>query len=234
MVVSKKGKKRGVNGLKQPLAVTAYEQICRKIIILEYKPGQVLDEKELMADLGLGRTPIREALLRLAGEGWVESQPNRGAIVPSITLQGTKAIFEAMKILEVGVADLVICQNTSTLLQQMTTANAEVQSATEARNILRLVETNHAFHLCFAHYSQNKYLIRSINEVMNKAKRLAYLSYANEIALERSLQQHYASVVQEHENIIECLRKRDEIELKETIIQHINTFQQRIIHYMSS
>jgi DNA-binding GntR family transcriptional regulator len=234
MVVSKKTKKNGANGLRQPLAVTAYEEICRKIIILECKPGQILDEKQLMADLGLGRTPVREALLRLAGEGWVESRPNRGAVVPSITLQGTKAIFEAMKILEVGVAGLIVCQNTSALLQEMTAANAGVRSATEARDILGLVEANHAFHLCFAHASQNKYLIRSVNEVMNQAKRLAYLSYANEIVMERSLELHYVSVIREHEKIIESLKKRDEKKLKETIIQHINTFQQRIIHYMSA
>ena len=219
---------------KQPLGAVAYEQICRRIITLDYEPGRILDEKQLMADLGLGRTPVREALLRLAGEGWVESQPNRGAVVPAISLQGTRAIFEAMKVLEVGIAGLVVAQNTSSLLPRMAEVNETLKAARESEDILGLVEANHDFHLCFARCSQNPYLIRALNEVRNQAKRLSYLSYANEIEPERSLQAHYASVVTEHDEIMAYLKERNEVKLKETIIQHINTFQERIIRYMAS
>ena len=73
--------------LKKPLGITAYEKIYERIIALEYKPGQNLEEKQVMSHLNLGRTPIREALLRLAGENIVESQPGKGFMVPSITLK---------------------------------------------------------------------------------------------------------------------------------------------------
>ena len=52
---------------KQPLAAIAYETIVRKIICLEYQPSQHLEESQLVEDLGIGRTPIREALVRLHG-----------------------------------------------------------------------------------------------------------------------------------------------------------------------
>jgi len=222
------------NNQKQPLGVMAYENICRKIVTLEYTPGQVLDEKELMADLQMGRTPVREALLRLAGEGWAESQPNRGTIVPPITLQDTKAIFEAMRVLEVGIAKLVVTQNTSSMLSRMAEVNTKLKAASDSGDILGIVETNHDFHLCFARCSQNTYLIRALNEVRNQAKRLSYLSYANEIEPERSLQAHYASVVTEHDKIMRYLKERNEAKITETIIQHINTFQKRIMRYMAS
>ncbi len=227
-------KKTNTNNQKQPLGVMAYEHICRKIVTLEYTPGQVLDEKELMADLHMGRTPVREALLRLAGEGWAESQPNRGTIVPPITLQDTKAIFEAVRVLEVGIAELVVTQNTSSMLSRMAEINAKLKVARDSGDILGLVETNHDFHLCFARCSKNTYLIRALNEVRNQAKRLSYLSYANEIEPEMSLQAHYASVVTEHDKIMGYLKERNEAKLKETIIQHINTFQERIMRYMAS
>ena len=219
---------------KQPLGLIAYEQICRKIITLDYEPGQILEEKQLMEDLGLGRTPIREALLRLAGERMVESQPGRGIIVPPITLQGTKAVFEAMKILELGIVSLAVCQNTNPLLPQMATASDAVTAAIEARDMLGLVEANHTFHMYFARCSHNEYLVRAVSEVRNEAKRLSYLSYANEIESANSLQTHYESVIREHEEIITHLRERNETELNETLLKHINTFQQRIIHYMTS
>ena len=56
---------------KQPLAVTAYETMVRKIICLDYQPSQHLEENQLVEDLGIGRTPVREALVRLHSEKMV-------------------------------------------------------------------------------------------------------------------------------------------------------------------
>jgi len=173
---------------KQPLAVTAYNKIFQKIISLEYQPGQSLEENQLVEHLGIGRTPVREALLRLAGEKMVESQPQKGVIVRPITLQNTKATFEAMKIME-----------------QMTAANEEVKSAVKTMDVLSLVKTNHVFHMHFAQCSYNEYLIRAVTEIRSEAKRLSFLSYANEIDPDRSLQIHYQSVITEHEKIITYL-----------------------------
>jgi DNA-binding GntR family transcriptional regulator len=219
---------------RQPLGVAAYEQICRKIITLAYKPGAVLDEKQLMADLEFGRTPIREAILRLAGEGWIETQPNRGAMVPPITIQGTKAVFEAMRILELGVAGLAVNQNIDEQLAAMRAASHLVKKTINSNDILLLVDANHLFHLAYAECANNEFLVRACLEVRNQAKRLAYLSYANDLGMNRSLQKHYETVVSEHETIITCLHDKNEALLKETIIQHINAFQGRILAYMSS
>ncbi len=219
---------------RQPLAMAAYDEIFRKIISIEYQPGQRLEEGQLVEQLGIGRTPIREALLRLAGEKLVESQPGRGFIVRPITLQNTKAAFEAMKILELGVAELAVRQDPTPFLPPMTAANEQVQAAIGSMDVLGLVEANHVFHMQFAQCSYNEYLIREVGEVRSEAKRLAYLSYANEIDPDRSLKVHYRSVIKEHDVIIECLKQRNEALLKETIVEHIRAFQQRIILYMTS
>ena len=174
---------------RQPLGVAAYEQICRKIITLAYKPGAILDEKQLMVDLEFGRTPIREAILRLAGEGWIETQPNRGAMVPPITIQSTKAVFEAMRIYELGVASLALNQNIEEESAAMTAANELVKETMGNNDVLRLVDANHLFHLAYAACAKNEFLTRSCLEVRNQAKRLAYLSYANEIGMNRSLEE---------------------------------------------
>jgi DNA-binding GntR family transcriptional regulator len=217
---------------KQPLGAMAYERICRSIITLEYEPGRILDEKQLMADLGLGRTPIREALLRLAGEGWIEMQPNKGAIVPPITLQGTRAMFEAMKILELGVTTLAVQQNLSSQLVSLQSASDDVKTAVMAGDILALVETNHLFHLRYAQCAKNEYLLRAVTEIRNQAKRLAYLSYANDLEMDRPLKAHYDSVVTEHETIIRCLAEKNKPLLQDIIVRHISTFQQRIVAFM--
>ena len=219
---------------RQPLGATAYALLCRKIITLEYQPGSLLDEKTLMADLGLGRTPVREALLRLAGEGWIETLPNRGAIVPPITLQATRAVFEAMRVLELGVAGLAVHQQIDRQLETMAASNQPVREAIAAGDILGMVEANHAFHLAYAECAMNDFLSRACADVRNQAKRLSFLSYASELGQNRTLAEHYDSVVNEHEMIIDALRRKDEERLKGLLREHIAAFQRRIVAYVSA
>jgi len=223
-----------MNNKKPSLAVIAYETIVRKIISLEYEPGEHLEEKQLVEQLDIGRTPIREALQRLAGEKLVEAHPNKGIIVRPITLQNTKAMFEGMKIIELGVAELAVKKDVTRFIPHMEAANKEIETAIALMNIFDIVKANHVFHMVFAQCSDNEYLIRAVNEVRNHAKRLSYLSYDNTIDPDRPLAIHYDSVICEHNEIIAFLQEKDEDRLKMTIEEHIRTFQHRIILYMTS
>jgi len=219
---------------KQPLAVLAHETIVRKIICLEYQPSQHLEENQLVEDLGIGRTPIREALVRLHSEKMIESHPKRGVIVRPITLQNTKAMFESMKIMEMGLVDIAINKDSSNFIKKMKASNKEIEKAIAANDVFELVEANHDFHMNFARCSQNEFFIRAVQDVRSEAKRLSYLSYANIIDPQKPLKAHYDSVFQEHEQIIQSLMEKDETRLKDLIEKHIITFRQRIIVFMTS
>lgn len=219
---------------KQPLAVAAYETIIKKIICLDYQPSQHLEENLLVEELGIGRTPIREALVRLQSEKMVESHPNKGVIVRPITLQNTKAMFESMHIFEFGVVDIAVTKDCSPFIQQLKEANNTVKKAIRSNKVFRLVEANHDFHIKFARCSRNEFLIRGVEDVRKEAKRLSYLSYNNAIDPDRPLESHYHSVVKEHENIIEALADKDSERLKHLLLEHIETFRQRIILFMTS
>ena len=219
---------------KQPLAIVAYEAIVKKIICLEYQPSQHLEENQLVEELGIGRTPIREALVRLQGEKLVESHPNKGVIVRPITLQNTKAMFESMHIFEFGVVDVSINKDCTGFIEKMKQSNDSVKKAILANKVFDLVEANHNFHMNFAKCSQNEFLIRGVSDVRKEAKRLSYLSYDNIIDPERPLEIHYKSVVQEHEQIIESLAQKNKAKLKQLLQEHIETFRQRIILFMTS
>ncbi len=228
-------KAKAANGeTRQPLGVTAYKKIYQKIMTLDFEPGQRLEERQLIEHLGMGRTPIREALLRLVGENMVESQSGRGYIVRPITLQNIKATFEMMKILETGVASLAVRQNATPFLIKMEKAGDAVTSAIKEGNPLALVAANHDFHHNYAQCSHNEYLVRGIDQIRSEAKRLSYLSYANEVDPGLSLGDHYDAVIREHDKIITCLRDKNEALLKETVLEHIKAFQRRIILFMSS
>ena len=219
---------------KKPLGATAYDLIFQKIITLEYEPGQSLEVNQVMSDLGLGRTPIREALMRLMGENKVEQLPGKGFMVPPITLQNTKATFEMMKILEVGAARLAVQQDPTSHIPELKRASESVNKAIEEMDILHLVTANHDFHIIFAQCSHNEYMVRWIDEIRSAAKRLSYLSYSEKIDSSKSLKAHYDSVTREHEEIISYLEEKNENELEKTILEHIEAFQKRIIVFMSS
>ena len=218
---------------KQPWAVTAYETIVRKIICLEYQPSQYLEENQLVEELGIGRTPVREALVRLQSENMIESQPNKGVIVRPITLQNTKAMFESMHIFEFGVVDVAMMKDCTLSIKKMRISNEAVKNAVLSNNVFDLVQANHEFHMNFAQCSQNEFLIRAVNDVRKEAKRLSYLSYNNIIDPQRPLELHYKSVVQEHDQIIDGLARKDEAGLKLLLQEHIETFRQRIIAFMT-
>lgn len=226
--------KKNNNNQKTSLATQAYKIIQEKIITMVYEPGKHLDEKQLVSELDIGRTPIREALLRLSSEFLVETQPNRGFVVRALTLQNIKAMFEALHILEMGAASLCVQLNISNYISKMSEAQKNVETAIKKNDILRLVWANDEFHMHFARACSNDYLIKSLRDVRYEVNRLAYLSFGGKTELVGDLLEHYRSVCREHEQIIDCLHQKDLSGLKKTIETHIHSFQHRMIIYLTS
>ncbi len=219
---------------KQPLAITAYETIVRKIISLEYQPGQHLEENQLVDDLGIGRTPIREAIVRLRSERMLESHPNKGVIVRPITIQNAKAMFESMEIIELGIAELSMGKENTLFILEMEQANKMLMDSLHANETFNLTESNHIFHINFAKCAHNEFLSRADKEVRNEAKRLSFLSFGNVIDPNIPLSEHFKSVISEHAEMITCLKENNKDQLKKVIIKHIQTFRERIILFMVS
>jgi DNA-binding GntR family transcriptional regulator len=218
---------------RRSLGSTAYRAVYANIISLKYAPGRHIEEAVLVEELGIGRTPIREALQRLVADLLLESQPGKGFVVRPLTLQNTRAAFAALNILELGVATLAVRQRTTLLLEEMREANTKVAKSVAEMDICRLVDANSAFHEAYARCSDNIYLVQGLQKVRCETNRLAYLSYGNEIDPARTLQEHYASVIDQHHQIIENLRSRDEAALKAVIKEHIKIFKKRIVHYLA-
>lgn len=219
---------------KPSLSQQAYQRIYRRIMTLSYAPGQRLEEKQLVAELEIGRTPVREALMRLADDFMVETHPHKGAVVRPVSLPNTRAVFSALRILECGVAELAVQAENSNNLVEMATANRAIRSAMQANELVEMVSYNSRFHHFYARCSHNGYLVNALHKVRCETNRLAYLSYGTKVDSERTLRTHYRSVIEEHDRIIDAVENRDLDHLTETIIGHIHAFQQRIVQYMTT
>lgn len=225
---------RKTNCQKPPLAAQAYHTIHEKIISMELEPGQHLDERQLVEQLKIGRTPIREALLRLASESMVEAEPQRGFSVRPLKIQNIKAIFEALRIFEVGAANLAMRQDPTPHLSLMQEAHKRVETAMEIKDLLGMVWANYEFHILFGECSANDYLVRALKDVRRETSRLAYLSYGDRTDFAGNVRDHYRAVCHEHEQIMEYLQSKNLDGLRDTILKHIQAFQQRIILYLTT
>ena len=84
--------------------VTVYENLKKRIISCEFPPGMPINEADFAANLGVSKTPIREALRQLEQDGLVENVPGRGSIISHISSKDISGIFELREILECGAA----------------------------------------------------------------------------------------------------------------------------------
>ena len=90
--------------LNQKASFEAYEKIKRGILDLRYRPGEKLSETRLAEDLNLGRSPIRTALARLGGEGWIKVLPQSGTFVRELSPQEVADVAELRLLLEAHAA----------------------------------------------------------------------------------------------------------------------------------
>lgn len=91
---------------KGDLVDKAYSSLKKKIITQEIKPGEYLDEKVLMKELGVGRTPLRQAIILLKKDNFVEGQPNKSPYVKEFSIGEVKELFETLMIIEKNITYL--------------------------------------------------------------------------------------------------------------------------------
>ena len=219
---------------KRLLCDVAFDEIYRRIITLGYAQGQVLYEKQLMQELGIGRTPIREALPRLAACGILDSHPNGAWTVRPITLPNIKAVFEALEIMEMGVIGLAVHHDPHPMIDEMAEAQARVEAAIGAGDTLALVESNHRFHMSFYAVARNEYLLHGLDRIRFETKRLAYISYGQNRDPGSVLAEHYIAVRREHGAMMQYLLDKNPEGLRHTCRAHIAAFRERIIRYLST
>lgn len=168
------GARNGNGGEAEPrsLAERAYELLVRKITRLELAPGSVLVDKALIEELGIGRTPIREAMQRLAIERLVDHLPNRGMLVSEITATGVQQIYEFRAVLDGYAAWLAASRATPEQIREIAAAHKRLVRATEDDDINEFVEGDRDFYRALSAAAHNSLVADSIPRIFNLHLRL--------------------------------------------------------------
>jgi DNA-binding GntR family transcriptional regulator len=162
-------------GEPQSLADKAYQLLVRKITRVELAPGMVLVEKSLIEELGIGRTPIREALQRLAIEGLVTHLANRGMLVSEISATTVQEIYEFRLLVDGYAARLAAARATPKQIEELASLQKELVEATEENDIDRYVLLDRRFYEVLAGASHNRLLAEAIPRIFNLHLRLWFV-----------------------------------------------------------
>jgi DNA-binding GntR family transcriptional regulator len=199
------------------LAEQAYQAIRELIVSLELRPGAVIDERRLMGQLGIGRTPIREALRRLAQEGLVDVYPRRGMFVTSVEIRDLASLAEVRCVLESSAARLAAQRATAEDRDAVTALLDELGRHTELdqRGWMALDERIHRQVYRCAH---NPFLEASLEQYYVLALRIWYLALDQARELEQA--------VLEHREILEAIRDGDADRAGEAMQRHVLEFEE--------
>lgn len=198
------------------LAEQAYQRIRDRIVRLDLAPGDVLRELELQEQLGIGRTPIREALQRLAREHFVSILPRRGMIVSGIEVSELSLLFETRMVLEPYAARLAAARGSG---QHWSAMEAALDGAGAAGNE-DLMRIDHRCHQLMWDAAGNRFLLDTLDTLYAQSDRLWHLYLADVADMNEA--------VTEHRAVLEALRAGDSDEAGRLLEGHVRAFDEQI------
>lgn len=206
-------------------------QIRNAIIEGRLKPNDHITEMTLTQQLGVSRTPVREALILLEREGLVFSSPNRGCFVRAFTEQDVEHVFTMRTVLENFAGELIINRLTSedlSVLEQRIQAQQEAEEASDSKKARSI---DMGFHQYLVNSSEHPLLIRNWSELVAQIASLLY------IREEVNLNPNKLQSLEDHHAILNAYHQRDLTALKAEntrINQRVASECQSAIAYLNS
>lgn len=199
--------------MTESLSERAYSELRDKIVRLDYSPGDVLREEELRAELGIGRTPIREALQRLERDHFVTVVPRQGIFVAGIGIDELAMLFETRLVLEPYAAQLAALRGTPEHWDAMAVALDERSTDTSPEELLAI---DRRCHELMWQAAGNRFLTDTLDMMYAQSDRLWH-QYLSEVA-------EPADAIDDHVAILEALRSGDADLAASLVDDHVAAF----------
>lgn len=207
-------------GAGRSLSNEAYLRIRDLIVSLELSPGSIVSERELMERLGLGRTPVREALRTLAQEKLVDVYPRRGIFVSSVNARDLASLSEVRVELETFAARLAAERATDAERQAISALLDELERAAGEHDERRLIELDQRIHRQIYSCTHNAFLEETLNEYYVLTLRIWFLALDRVARLDEA--------VREHRELMAAIRDGDPDRAEAAMRSHVLGFEQAI------
>jgi DNA-binding GntR family transcriptional regulator len=180
-----------------------YSVLRQEIIEMTLSPGQPLDETRLSERFEMSRTPVREALVRLATEGLVTTLPNRNTIVSTIDFDKLPVYFDALTLMYRVTSRLAAMHRTAADLEIIRGHSARFDAAVENVDAISMIGSNRDLHVAIAEAGRNPYYTELFGRLLDSGRRILRIYY---LTFDDHLPHRY---VDEHAALIGAIEARD-------------------------
>lgn len=205
-----------------------YDRLKAEILSLELPPGQHLDETALARRFDMSRSPVREAMIRLAGEGLLVTLSNRSTQVAPLDLLRFPQYIAALDLLQRANTRLAARNRSAADLVTIHRQMLAFEAAVRSNDYLAMSETNLHFHVAVARAGGNPYLIQPYERLLNEGRRMLHLhfDYLARTAGDEAL------LTDEHAQILAAITEGDADRADRLAHAHTRQFRDRFLQYL--
>lgn len=209
-----------------PLAKMAYERLRDSILHGQLVPGEVYNEMNLAKDLGISRTPVREALLELSAQGLVIFLPRKGVLVKHFTRKDVEEIFELRRVIELAAIEKVAQLRPAGDLSKLKKHLDEQRKAVLNKDLTGFMKADRAFHATFCDLADNRRLFQILENVRDL---IHFLGMQGLGAAGRA-----ETVIEEHERVLKAVAQRDAGKARKEMERHLSLSKEVVLQYYDS
>ena len=198
---------------RRPLHEGVIDQLRDRIVQGELEPGARLNERVLCDQLGISRTPLREAIKMLATEGLVELLPNRGAIVTPLKAANIADTLAVMGTLESLAGELACANASEAEIAEIRALHFEMLAHHARGELAGYFRYNQLIHMKLIEASGNPVLTNTYRQLNANVRRARYMANLS--------RERWDAAVREHEEILAALSTRDAPRLKKLLAEHL-------------
>ena len=208
----------------KPLRDIVFDALRESIITGRLAPGERLMEIQLAEDMGVSRTPVREAIRKLELEGFVAIIPRKGTYVAGLSMKQITEVFEVRAALEGFAASLAAERISDDELHELERLCKSMSHRSEDDALEEIVSLDEAFHDIIFTASRNAKLSQIIGNLREQIHRyrVASLNYPGRLIL----------TSQEHQNIVDALVRKDQEAAREAVCEHVKGAEESFIKSM--
>lgn len=206
---------------KLPMKQEVYNYLLQGIMNGQLKPGQQLEEKEISESLGVSRTPLREAINRLAQEGIVVEIPYRGNFVRKFTRREVIDLYEVRRTLEMMAIRQAVQRMTAEEAEEIANIVLQTASAQENGDMEAYGRLDAEFHTKIANYSGNRMLIQLLSSMSAQINIVRHMANSSDKIAKK------AQFDREH--IMEAITKRDPEAAARFMEEHISHVMEEVV-----
>jgi DNA-binding GntR family transcriptional regulator len=222
-----------MDAVRETGSARVHQVLREEILRMTLRPGTTLDETSLSERFKLSRSPIREALIKLAGEGLATILPNRTTIVTPIDFLAMPRFLDALDLLQRVTTRLAALlrddRDIAAIRQAQKAYERSAARSISARDSVPMIEANHAFHMAVARACKNAYYIGFYRRLLDEGRRMLHLHFEFQAANPDLKVEDLAA---DHTTMVEAIERRDADEAESIAHRHATMFRGRFMRYM--